>query len=187
MTFADGAPEVRTYVVVPNATPIDEIAAPPVLPRARDAAQARADARTADVAIGAAATGAGPGSVCVVGPDDATAHGDIDIRRRGVQMGVFGNPFEMRGEGERGAVVDAYAEMLVGAASATSIGRRMRLPAVNACSARIPLQRRLQALSRLAERVRAGEHLRLRCVCAPRRCHGDAIAAWVRARSVTPL
>ena len=42
---------------------------------------------------------------------------------------------------------------------------------------------RFEKLLRLAERVRRGERLALRCHCAPKRCHGHVIAAWIRERS----
>ena len=40
----------------------------------------------------------------VLGPGDAFVAGEIDIRRGGASMGVYGNPLEMRMEGDRAAV-----------------------------------------------------------------------------------
>jgi hypothetical protein len=118
-----------------------------------------------------------------VGPEDERRHADVLITRGT----LFGNPFEMRGEGERDAVCDAYCELLTTCGDCHKIARHHgrgggRL-AVHASSGKTRPHVRLEALRRLAQRARKGESLRLRCTC-PRanRCHGDEIVAWVAAR-----
>lgn len=122
----------------------------------------------------------------MLGPEDAFVAGEIDIRRRGASLGVYGNPLEMLVEGDRSAVVEGYRELLAGSKTAAQIARERRLGSPNESNARIPLHRRMQALSRLAERVRNGETLHLRCACKPRKCHGDVIAEWILARREEP-
>ena len=122
------------------------------------------------------------GRVVVLGPGDAFVTGEIDIRRSGDQMGVFGNPLLMHGEAQRDAVVDGYGELLRGASTPEQIARTRGLPPPHAKSTRTPPQSRLLALSWLAERARKGETLWLRCGCSPSRCHGDAIASWISTR-----
>ena len=125
------------------------------------------------------------GSITLLGPQDASVPGEIDVRRapHGAFGGIFGNPFEMRGEGEREAVVSAYRELLRARSTAQHLAQRLRLRLSGQHSARASHEKRLTALWRLALRVRRGEHLRLRCACAPRACHGDVIVDWVRERS----
>ena len=142
-----------------------------------------APADTAEAAEGGKHVG---GSVVVLGPGDAFVAGEIDIRRKGASMGVYGNPLEMLAEGDRHAVVGGYRELITGSKTASQIARERRLGTPNASNARIPLHRRMQALSRLAERVRNGETLHLRCTCKPRECHGDVIAEWIHARREEP-
>ena len=130
-------------------------------------------------------TTTGPGSITLLGPGDATAPGEIDVRRapHGSYSGIFGNPFEMRGEGEREAVVSAYRELLRARSTAQRIAQDFRVRLSGRYAARTSHEKRLTALGRLALRVRRGEHIRIRCACAPRACHGDVIAEWVRERS----
>lgn len=127
------------------------------------------------------------GSVTLVGPGHAFEAGEVDIRRapRGSYAGIFGNPYEMRGEHERNSVIAAYHELLRGGSTVEGIARRRGLR-VDPRPARIPFEKRMTALSKLAVRVRRGEHLRLRCSCTPLPCHGDVIVAWVRKRSIPP-
>ena len=128
------------------------------------------------------------GSVTLVGPGHAVEAGEVDIRRapRGSYAGVFGNPYEMRGEHERNSTIAAYHELLRGGSTVEGIARRRGLRVARSGSARVPFEKRMTALSKLAIRVRRGEHLRLRCRCSPLPCHGDVIVAWVRERSVPP-
>ena len=148
--------------------------------------EARYEARLAPQATEACDGSHAIGQVIVLGPDDAFVSGEIDIRRAGAQMGVYGNPLIMRAESERDAVVDGYGDLLRGSQTAGQIAHARRLAAPHAACARVLLHRRLHALSRLAERVRNGETLRLRCGCKPRRCHGDVIAAWICERCDGP-
>ena len=154
---------------------------------ARDAAEA-APAVTLAQAEGRGGprqTTSGPGSITLVGPGDETAPGEIDVRRapHGSYGGIFGNPFEMRGEEEREAVVSAYRELLRARTTAQRIAQDFRVRLSGRYPARTTHEKRLTALGRLALRVRRGEDIRIRCACAPRACHGDVIAEWVRKRS----
>ena len=88
----------------------------------------------------------------------------------------LGNPFKMSTECLRDAVCDAYVEYIADPAQADvreiALRRGLvvdrRFENAGAAAAR--------AMEQLADRARAGEKLNLRCWCAPRRCHGDAIA-----------
>ena len=99
---------------------------------------------------------------------------------------ALGNPFRMRREAERDAVCDAYADWVVGAEPAHRVAARWahrgRALWVVERAARVTLAARVCALSELATRVRRGESVRLRCHCAPKRCHGDVVLALVRQR-----
>ena len=130
----------------------------------------------------------GVGSITLLGPGDETRPGEIDIRREphGAYGGIYGNAYEMRGEDERDRVVAAYAELLRGSHSVARVAHMHRVKMSSRRSAHMSLERRLVALSKLAIRVRRGEHIYLRCVCKPRACHGDVIVAWVRERSTPP-
>ena len=119
--------------------------------------------------------------VTVLGPGDPRVRDEIPIRRGT----IYGNPFVMRDEGERDAACDAYAELLTARASVATLARRHgreRVLPTHGPTARVSDFRRLEGMSRLAKRARNGEHLYLRCDCAPRRCHGDAIRAFVESR-----
>jgi hypothetical protein len=155
---------------------------------ARRRAEARHEARVAPAETAEATESRGHevGSVIVLGPGDAFVAGEIDIRRGGASMGVYGNPLEMRMEGDRATVVGGYRDLITGSKTASQIARERRLGPPNVSNERIPMHRRMQALSRLAERVRNGETLRLRCACKPRECHGDVIAEWIHARREEP-
>ena len=125
--------------------------------------------------------------------------GDIDMVRVGEVVGVdaahvridratvLGNPFEMRSEAERQRVIAAYREFLRGSASAGVISQRHGVRVAEWHLRKHSFEARMRALSRLAERVRAGQRLRLCCSCGsthePVDCHGDVIVEWVRARS----
>ena len=47
----------------------------------------------------------------------------------------------------------------------------------------IEIQIRTAQMHELAERMRAGERLRLLCHCAPRRCHAQGIVRWLLRRA----
>lgn len=74
----------------------------------------------------------------------------------------LGNPYVMRGENDRDRVCDAYAAWFAARVQA-------RDPRV------------LEELKRLYKIAREGD-LVLGCYCAPRRCHGDTIKAFLDAR-----
>lgn len=73
---------------------------------------------------------------------------------------IFGNPFPMRSEADRDAVCDEYHEYFI---------ERME------SDPGFALQ-----VDRLAEKAQTEGYLRLGCHCAPKRCHGNTIAAYVR-------
>lgn len=72
---------------------------------------------------------------------------------------MFGNPYAMRSESERDEVIAKHRVWL----------NEMR-------KAENP---HWTAVVKLAARVKAGEKLALECYCAPRKCHGDTIAAAI--------
>jgi hypothetical protein len=97
---------------------------------------------------------------------------------------TLGNPFVMRGESERNAVVAAYAELLKTGGTVWGVARRYavsgRVLSVDPAQSRVKMHSRLEALRRLAQRVRQGERIRIRCRCGlAARCHGDVIVDWV--------
>ena len=100
---------------------------------------------------------------------------------------IFGNPFEMGGVDDRDRVVSAYRQYLKGGADARVLARRYNVKAADWHVRKYSFESRMRALSRLAERVRGGERLRLCCSCGsthePVACHGDVIVEWVRSRS----
>ena len=72
---------------------------------------------------------------------------------------MFGNPYAMRSESERDEVIAKHRVWL----------NEMRKAGT----------RQWSAVAALAARVKAGEKLALECYCAPRKCHGDTIAAAI--------
>ena len=106
------------------------------------------------------------------------AAGDVEpaacIGRRGCG-GVEG------GERERDAVVDGYREILEERATASeAAGRRCPPLAVDEGAREVTRERREDAFAGVLKRMLAGEQIRLVCACAPKRCHGDIIAARLR-------
>ena len=102
---------------------------------------------------------------------------DVDIQRGS----PFGNPLVMRGERERDAVVDGYREILEERATASeAAGRRCPPLAVDESAREVTRERREDAFAGVLKRMLAGEQIRLVCACAPKRCHGDIIAARLR-------
>ncbi len=73
---------------------------------------------------------------------------------------VYGNPFRMELEEERDQVCDAY--------DAYFIERLSNDPSF------------VEAMARLARIAKRQGYLKLECFCAPRRCHGDTLAKYVR-------
>mmetsp|Transcript_14702 Transcript_14702/g.43139 ORF Transcript_14702/g.43139 Transcript_14702/m.43139 type:complete len:185 (+) Transcript_14702:3-557(+) len=111
------------------------------------------------------------------------AESDVVINR----TSHLGNPFLMgpdgRQESLREAVCEAFAELIE--AERASGGQPVDVDAIASRHGVAHFNRglasaagaRAHALDQLRARVRTGEQLRLLCHCAPRRCHGDAIAA----------
>ena len=97
----------------------------------------------------------------------------------------LGNPFKMGADGHdeayRGAVCDAYeafrdAPPGVGAADvAEALGLSVSRDFRRADAA----ERREQEMRRLGRLLDQGKRLRLKCWCAPRRCHAHSIARWL--------
>ena len=96
----------------------------------------------------------------------------------------MGNPFRMRGEEERDAVCDAHADWVAGGEPAHVVAARWGVAGralwVVEATARVAPASRAHALREIAARVRGGEAVRLRCCCAPLRCHGETLCALVR-------
>ena len=117
------------------------------------------------------------GGIRLLGPEDAPMEGDLDIAR----CGPCQSPFAPRSLREASVATQAYREYLkyggdpAARAAAGGVGLRPR-------HGRVSLESRLRGLSRLAERVRAGEVIRLRCDCGFSACHGEVIMEWVSAR-----
>ena len=117
--------------------------------------------------------------------------GFVDVRID--RQSALGNPFRMgvdgRDERLRNAVCDACAEAFedprqegVRAIAA------MRGLAVDArFGGDFARRSRHEALNALEGRLRAGEALRLMCWCAPKRCHGEAIAQMLVSRVETAV
>jgi hypothetical protein len=121
------------------------------------------------------------GGIERVGPGEGRGHDDVRVTRGT----LLGNPFVMRGETEREAVVAAYANLLRTSESLEVIAKRHGVDgkrlSVDPKQSRVKPHHRLEALRRLGQRVRRGEALRVRCACAcDERCHGDVIVEWVR-------
>jgi hypothetical protein len=92
----------------------------------------------------------------------------------------LGNPFRMRAQSERPAVCAAYAKLLYTARPVRELARDFSPPLeVHDQTAAVRPCDREAALHHILHLVRAGHHVRLRCACKPRACHGDAIQQWV--------
>lgn len=78
----------------------------------------------------------------------------------------LGNPFKMRAEQDRDRVCDEY-----------EVWFRERV------EARDPEV--IEELRRLYRIAKSQGHLVLGCYCAPRRCHGDVVAAFLRSQLST--
>ena len=97
----------------------------------------------------------------------------------------LGNPYVMGEDGHdeayRGAVCDAYEAFLnatpgVGVADvAETLGVRVSRDFRREDAA----ERREQEMRRLGRLLDQGKRLRLKCWCAPRRCHAHSIARWL--------
>ncbi len=75
----------------------------------------------------------------------------------GVDCSALGNPFWMKGEGQRTEVCDKFEALLPGLIREPGPGR--------------------EAFKVLYRALVAGEQVRLGCFCAPKRCHCDSIRA----------
>ena len=71
----------------------------------------------------------------------------------------LGNPFVIGRDGDRDAVVAKYADWLARQAAEPGPVR--------------------EALVRLWRKAKAGEDIHLCCWCAPQRCHGDEVRAFL--------
>lgn len=104
----------------------------------------------------------------------ADSQSNVNIQRRT----PLGNPLVMRRESERDAVVDGYREILEERATPEEIAGRYDPPLeVDEMARKVTREEREEAFARVLRRMMAGERVRLVCGCAPRRCHGDIIAA----------
>lgn len=120
------------------------------------------------------------GTVRLARSTDAEEAGDIRIG----WGPLYGNPFEARSDSQRRPAREAYRELLRTCAPIVKLARHYGLAVRRGTSeAHGGSVARMRALSRLAERVRHGENLRLRCSqCAAGPCHGEVILEWILAR-----
>lgn len=89
----------------------------------------------------------------------------------------MGNPFRAVGVSAEKAAA-AYGELPGGARSAHEIARARGLT-VHETQGSVTHDRRMGALMRLVARVRAGEHVCVRCPCAQSVCHSSLVREWV--------
>lgn len=88
-------------------------------------------------------------------------HKKTELARTYIGRGsVYGNPFIMQLEEERDTVCEAY--------QAYFDKRIVEDPGF------------LEAMHRLARTARRQGYLKLECFCAPKRCHGETLANYVR-------
>ena len=84
----------------------------------------------------------------------------------------------MRGEAERGIVVDGFAEILDDGRSPQEVARDYSPPLrLHQETARVTPEQRKEMLGRVLSQMLQGRRVGLVCSCAPRACHGDVIAA----------
>ena len=115
--------------------------------------------------------------------------GDVRIDRN--SSSPLANPFRMRLRGaSRMQVIDAFAALLKEPRGDDEAPRRVAaragLPRGTVSDDPFPKGSqagRLDAIEALATRVTAGQDVRLLCWCFPCACHGDVVAALVRARA----
>lgn len=122
-----------------------------------------------------------PPPIVRVGSEEPAGPEDVSVR-----CGTaLGNPFQLRGDGDREAACAAYSALLRTAEPCHRIAKRHGGPCglvVHEPSARMKPHVRLEALKRLAHRAQSGG-IRVRCTCrSDERCHGDVIVAWVMQR-----
>jgi hypothetical protein len=100
------------------------------------------------------------------------------------RFGALGNPFQMRHEQERNAVCDAYETYfahIIAGADPVRISRQIakdRSLSIAHAWKRCDRNTFLAELKRIEASVKECEQPIL-CWCAPKRCHGDAIAAYL--------
>ena len=86
----------------------------------------------------------------------------------------------MRGEAERGLVIDGFAEILEDGRPPLEVARDYTPPAplrIHQGTARVTREQRKEMLGRVLALMLRGRRVGLVCACAPLACHGDAIAA----------
>ena len=84
----------------------------------------------------------------------------------------------MRGEAERGLVIDGFAEILEDGRSPLEVARDYPPPLrIHDGTARVTGEQRKEMLGRVLSLMLRGRRVGLVCACAPLACHGDVIAA----------
>ena len=121
---------------------------------------------------------------CAAEEDGKEREEDVDTRTGT----IFGCPFVARGASERGAVADAYADLISSGASVHAVARRWATERgalrVHVASSNTRPEARRAALERLACVLSSGGTVRVRCACGPgERCHADVIRAWIEHRA----
>ena len=96
-----------------------------------------------------------------------------------IQRGTpLGNPLGMRGEAERGIVVDGFAEILDDGRTPLEVARDYSPPLrLHPGTARVTPAQRKEMLGSVLSLMLQGKRVGLVCSCAPKPCHGDVIAA----------
>ena len=90
----------------------------------------------------------------------------------------LGNPLGMRGEAERGIVVDGFAEILDDGRTPLEVARDYSPPLrLHQETARVTPAQRKEMLGSVLSLMLQGKRVGLVCSCAPKACHGDVISA----------
>ena len=97
----------------------------------------------------------------------------------------LGNPFKMGADGHdeayRGAVCDAYEAFhdAPPGVKAADVAEALGLSVSHDFRRADAAERREQEMRRLGRLLDQGKRLRLKCWCAPKRCHAHSIARWL--------
>ena len=104
---------------------------------------------------------------------------DPDLTLVPIQRGTpLGNPLGMRGEAERGLVIEGFAEILEDGRPPLEVARDYTPPLrIHQGTARVTREQRKEMLGRVLALMLRGRRVGLVCACAPLACHGDVIAA----------
>ena len=104
---------------------------------------------------------------------------DPDLTLVPIQRGTpLGNPLGMRGEAERGLVIEGFAEILEDGRPPLEVARDYSPPLrLHRETLLVTPEQRKEMLGRILSQMLQGRRVGLVCSCAPKACHGDVIAA----------